>query len=131
VQGTNLGQHRDEVLVAEPIARNQGGGVAVPEHVRKLPRLRPRAHRHQRGPEECHRKVGQEPLRPVPHQQRHRVAGAHAEAIEAFGKLPYAAPVLRVGQPVVLPDDGLALGVAGGDLVEQIGQRTALRALHR
>ena len=95
--------------------------MAVLEHVCELPRPRPRAHRHQRGTEECHRKVGQEPLRPVPHQQCHLVASAHAETVEALRQLPHTAPVLRVGQPVVLPDDGLASGVACSNLVEQIG----------
>ena len=50
--------------------------------------------------------------------------------MEALGEFAHASPVLRVCQVRVAGDDRLALRVAPGHLVEEVGERTAARHLH-
>ena len=125
-----LGQHGEIVLAAEALERDQRRRVAVVEDVRELARPRPRADRYQGGAEHRHREVDEQPLRTVAHQEGNLVAALHAEPPQPLRELAGAAARLAVAQALGAGHDELAGRVAGGDLVEQVGQGAAPRLGH-
>ena len=129
-RAAQLGQHAQIVLSGEARDRDHGGGVAVAEHVPELAGARPRTDRHQGGAEHRDGEVDHEPLRPVAHQESNLVAAPDAEPQKPLRQPPGAVARRGVAQALAAADDELVTGVAGRDLVEQVGQGAAPREGH-
>ena len=125
-----LGEQAEIVLPGEARDRDQGRGIAVVEHVPELAGARPGADGHERAAEHGDGEIDHQPLRTIAHQERHLVASPDTEPQETLREPAGARARLGIAQAFGAADDELVSRVAGGDLVEQIGQGAAPRVGH-
>ena len=123
----HLAHRVEEALGAQVRERDQGADAAVGQHVLELARPRPRADRHQGGAQHHHREVDQQPFRPVGHDQRDPITRGDTEPAQPLGEPPGPRARLRVAQPLPATYDQLVIGLARGQLVQQIGKCPARR----
>ena len=118
------------VVLEETIDRDEDLRIRMGQQVGELAPGRPGVDRDHGAAQQHDREGGEDPLRPVAHEQGDLVAAAHPERVQTLGEPAHVGVERAIAEPRLATDQRLLVGIALRQLVEQVRDRLRVGRPH-